>query len=276
MRTKSSLAVLVFLQICCAFQPTTNQTINFMHQFLDKFPSQRILLLTSNIQHFKSVRILRIYVLSCYIVCPILQIFSSYTVFLTCHEIQPAHLVSMDTVICTTDCNCPLERDNSHQFIWLIPYNYLSNSSIMPRLDSDIFEYQEVDKQSIAVFEIYSVKGTEFIRQSIGTWESTRNTLTMSKKPIYERRRDLKGVALISVFEEYKPTCVYVNATTSLGIDTDVLNALAKHLNFTYTITLSPERLFDGRLANGTWIGKKKVQSRNLLFTIQKKHLQEN
>ena len=137
-----------------------------------------------------------------------------------------------------------------------MPYNHLSNSSIKPRLDSNVFEYHDEDGKNITVFELYSVKSKELFRQTVGSWDPETNTLTLTRKSKYERRKDLGGITLVSVFEEYKPICVQLNTTTSHGIDTDVLNALAQHLNFTYTITFSPERLFDAKLANGTWIGR--------------------
>ena len=112
------------------------------------------------------------------------------------------------------------------------------------------------EENSVEIRELYNIKGGPVFSNWVASWSFTNRKLTLTKAIKYQRRGDLGGIVLRGAFEEYRPVCVYHNTTSSGGYCSDVMNLMADHLNFSYTVHLSPERVFDGRLPNGTWLGK--------------------
>ena len=179
--------------------------------------------------------------------------FATHLVTVFCDNLRGTPLSNLDAVICTIDCPCPLTRENSHLINWIVPRDLVMEG--LPRLDSNVYEYELSNTQDIEVHEIYSVKSTQIIRNQLATWRTLTRYLEMNDVEKYERRTDLKQALLAGVIELYPGFCEYINETASSGYYSDVMNLLASKLNFTFTTSLSPERVFDGRLPNGTWIG---------------------
>ena len=117
------------------------------------------------------------------------------------------------------------------------------------------YKYEQAS-ETFEVHEIYNIKGGPPLSNWLASWSVTTKTLRVTKAVKYQRRADLGGIKLRGAIEVYKPICTYFNETRSGGYNTDVFDLMSDHLNFTYTGHLSPERVFDGRLPNGTWIGK--------------------
>ncbi|XP_041351117.1 glutamate receptor ionotropic, kainate 4-like [Gigantopelta aegis] len=102
-------------------------------------------------------------------------------------------------------------------------------------------------------FDLFSNRSTDFRHRSkwiVVSEESIKENLTTWAK-------DLENVAFISSLnmDDYFTSPVFRNGTVSYeGYGVDILNVMAKYLNFTYVIT-QPEDMQWGLLVNGTWNG---------------------
>ena len=58
--------------------------------------------------------------------------------------------------------------------------------------------------------------------------------------------------------EVYKPLCDYADEaeTATQGYYTDLFDEFAKRLNFSYTVGPPRERMYEGQLENGSYIGQ--------------------
>ncbi len=132
-------------------------------------------------------------------------------------------------------------------------------------LDSRVYLYTELSN-SISLEETYAIKNGPLVTNQVGVW-TAKSGLQIDTPQIWERRGDLRGVALIDSLLEFKPLAEYIyhgkNLIGATGLFVDVLKALSERLNFTISFA-SPADGKWGSLKedNVTWSGLVGVLSR--------------
>ena len=145
-------------------------------------------------------------------------------------------------------------------FITLMPWQ-VSWDYLKLRLDSQLYFYDIVDSDSIALFEVYSIKNGPQITRQIGNWNTT-NGLNVPKPNIWERRQNLLGVELVngvlpwSVFSQFEVDRDGNPRSPYSGIFGDMMTRMAKKLNFTLAAKVPEDGKWGSFEADGsTWNG---------------------
>ena len=148
--------------------------------------------------------------------------------------------------------------NNTEINMWVIPE---SEEVILPklRLTSLITLYGEDSGGRRDITDIYAVKGRKF-KRPLGIW-SVENGFMYEEEFIWDRRYDLYGTHFLAIVETNEPSSnLYFNEEGKVyrvdGVFPDVFEIIRGKFNFTYNLTVAPDRRW-GNIVNGEFNGWK-------------------
>ena len=174
--------------------------------------------------------------------------------------------------------NTLLEQNDEGIFsqnVWILQ----ENESLMSGLNkfnigflAEVYTVRSVDNR-MEISEVYSIEAGSLTKHLIEVWNVLEEDFIVVKRAlsIHRRRQDLQGL-------RFKVGYVHTSPYTGVGIDNEgnpygaipeIINAIAKELNFTYDILPSPDGKFGTADANGSWNGLiRMVMDRKIDFTL--------
>ena len=140
---------------------------------------------------------------------------------------------------------------------WVFPSTF-DMESLPLRLDTNVLSYKEEGDGAIILEEFYKIKGGLMVQNHFGRW-TPPDGLSIGEPNIWERRRDLRGTALINGMVPLtfpNPGFVYnMEDGTSVGALVDMLELLRTSLNFTTHDAFVPDNDYGLKGTDGTWTG---------------------
>ena len=114
----------------------------------------------------------------------------------------------------------------SLQNIWLVMADFRDLRNLFLPLDSQVFVFQ-VEEEKFILWEVYNIDvDKEMTVLPFGTWDGESKVLDIDQLPIFERRKDMKGLVLHGETMVEPP---YI-----LGIPEDIISGRQKKVGVTF------------------------------------------
>ena len=142
---------------------------------------------------------------------------------------------------------------------YLLPHDSDLLSTMLPRLDSDVYLMEEKANGSVAFYEIYSIQQKVKVVQPLATWSTGRGFSPIQEK--WLRRKDLSkakfrvGTSKDFPFVEYPSDWDFKDQTLIRGMAVDVLVAFQAHHGFEMELVKSIDGEWGDNVGNNTWNG---------------------
>ena len=158
------------------------------------------------------------------------------------------------------------KRYRSDLNIWLIQMPDNADKDLMVRLlnttrisyNTNVFAFTLIEEDNlIQVWDVYNLETkTGAVLKKFGLWNPW-NGLQILEPDIWSRRASLEGshINITAVYDPPAVTHITDNCSTKdcfKGMYPNLLNALCKKMNFTYTVHMADSW---GSFVNGTWTG---------------------
>ncbi len=178
-------------------------------------------------------------------------------------DCQSTNLQQSTALIISSSCNnveVSYGRYRSEKFLFVDQDKLQDRNDIQSQLylDSNVYTFKSQGNSSVELYEHYAIKHRRHVRQKVAQWSITDGYQWLADPNRNVRRSNLENATLVAAIKEFGNYVILDgNLSTSLprGFFIDILEPLAKRLNFTIDYVDSVDGHWGTLEESGVWNG---------------------